>query len=91
VEITEVKVFPFEPGDLQKNLKAYAEITLDDALIIRGIKIFEKENGGIFITFPAILRKDKTFHDVVIPKKPEMKKEIRDVVVESYKKTKNEE
>jgi len=90
MEITEVKVFPFEPGDLQKNLKAYAEITVDDALILRGIKIFEKENGGIFITFPAIQGKDKTFHDIVIPKTPDIKSQIRDAVVGAYKKTKSE-
>ena len=90
MEITEVKIFPFEPGDLQKNLKAYAEITLNDALIIKGIKIFEKENGGIFITFPAVQGKDKTFHDIVIPKTLEIKKQIRDAVVEIYKKTRSE-
>jgi stage V sporulation protein G len=90
MEITEVKIFPFEPGDLQKNLKAYAEITVDDALILRGIKIFEKENGGIFITFPAIQGKDKTFHDIVIPKTPDIKSQIRDAVVGAYKKTKSE-
>ena len=90
MEITEVKIFPFEPGDLQKNLKAYAEITVDDALIFRGIKIFEKENGGIFITFPAIQGKDKTFHDIVVPKTPDIKSQIRDAVVGAYKKTKSE-
>ena len=90
MEITEVKIFSFEPGDLQKNLKAYAEITLGDALIIKGIKIFEKENGGIFITFPAVQGKDKTFHDIVIPKTLEIKKQIRDAVVEIYKKTRSE-
>ena len=89
MEITEVKIFPFELGDLQKNLKAYAEITVDDALILRGIKIFEKENGGIFITFPAIQGKDKTFHDIVIPKTPDIKSQIRDAVVGAYKKTKS--
>jgi len=89
MEITEVKIFPFEPGDLQKNLKAYAEITLDNSLILRGIKVFERENGGIFITFPAIQGKDKTFHDIVIPKTSEMKKQIRDSVVEVYKKTRS--
>ena len=91
MEITEVKVFPFEPGDLQKDLKAYAEITLEDALIFKGIKVFEKENGGIFITFPAIQGKDKTFHDIVVPKTPEMKKQIRDAVVEVYKETRQED
>ncbi len=90
MEITEIKIFPFEPGDLQKNLKAYGEITVDDALIIKGIKIFEKENGGIFITFPAIQGKDKTFHDIVIPKTPNIKSQIRDAVVGAYKKSKNE-
>jgi stage V sporulation protein G len=89
VDITEVKIYPFEPGDLQKNLKAYAEITLDEALIIKGIKIFERENGGIFITFPAIQGKDKTFHDIVIPKNPELKKLIRDAVVAIYKKNRD--
>lgn len=74
MEITAVKIFPFEPGDLQKNLKAYAEITVDDALILKGIKIFEKENGGIFITYPAIQGKDQIFHDIIIPTNPEIKK-----------------
>lgn len=90
MEITEVKIFPFEPGDLQKNLKAYAEITVDDALTVKGIKIFEKDNGGIFITFPAIQGKDKTFHDIVIPKTPDIKSQVRDAVVGAYKKTKSE-
>ena len=85
MEITGVKVFPFEPGDLQKNLKAYAQITLDNVLTFKGIKIFEKENGGIFITFPAIQGKDKAFHDIVVPETPEMKKQIRDAVVAVYK------
>jgi len=85
MEITGVKIFPFEPGDLQKNLKAYAEITLDDALIIKGIKIFEKENGGIFITFPAIQGKDKTFHEIVIPKTSGIKKRIREAILKVYK------
>ena len=90
MEMTEIKIFPFEPGDLQKNLKAYAEITVNDSLIIKGIKIFEKDNGGIFITFPAIQGKDKTFHDIVIPKNPDIKNQIRDAVVGAYKKLKSE-
>ena len=39
-----------------------------DTLILKGIKIFEKLNGSIFIAFPAIQGKDKTFHDIVIPR-----------------------
>ena len=90
MDITEVKVFPFEPGDLQKNLKAYAQITLDDLITLKGIKIFEKENGSIFISFPAIQGKDRVFHDVVVPETPEMKKQIRDAVVSVYKRISDE-
>lgn len=43
MKISEVKIFPFAPGDTQKNLKAYDPITLDDALVIKGIKVFEKK------------------------------------------------
>ncbi|MDH5761334.1 MAG: SpoVG family protein [Nitrospinota bacterium] len=90
LRVSDVKIFPFEPGDLQRNLKAYAEILLDDSLIIKGIKVFERENGGIFIAFPALQGKDKTFHDVVVPKTPEVKKMIRDAVVEAYKQKRTE-
>lgn len=88
MEITDVKIFPFEPGDLQKNLKAYAQITLDDALVIKGIKIFEKENGGIFINYPALQGKDRTYHEVITPISADLKKLIRDRVVEVYKEEK---
>ncbi len=90
MEITEVKIFPFQPGDLHKNLKAYAEMTVNDELIIKGIKIFEKENGSIFIGFPALPGKDKIYHDVVVPASSEIKKQVRDAVVEAYKHQKKE-
>ena len=86
MEITDVKIYPFEPGDLHKHLKAYAEITLDDSLIIKGIKIFEKENGSIFIGYPAVQGKDRNFYEVVIPQSPELKKQFRDAIVQIYKK-----
>jgi len=84
--ITDISIFPFEPGSLQPDLKAMAEITLNDSLTIKGIKVFEKSNGSIFIGYPAIPGKDKEYRDVVVPTHAEIKKLIRDRVVEAYKK-----
>ncbi len=85
MELTDVKIYPFEPGGLEPALKAYAEVTLDDALIIRGIKIFVRKNGGMFIGFPAQPGRDGEWRDLVIPKTEAVKKSIRDAVIAAYK------
>ena len=85
MDITEIKIFPFEPGDIQKNLKGFAQITLNESLVIKGIKIFERENGGIFIAYPALQGRDRVYHDIVVPISAELKQRIRDAVVAAYK------
>jgi len=85
IEVTQVKIYPFEPGAPEPALRAYAEITLNDALVIKGIKIFVRKNGGMFIGFPAQPGKDDTWHDLVVPKSDAVKKSIRDAVIEAYK------
>ncbi len=86
MEITDIIIYPFEPGEPYKDLKAYAEVTLDDKLVIKGIQVFQKSNGGIYIRFPAVKGKGNEFKEVVIAKDPEFKKYVRDRVVELYKK-----
>jgi len=50
MEITEVKVIPKEGPD--KKLKAYATITLDNAFVVRNIKVI-KGNKGLFVAMPS--------------------------------------
>ena len=50
MEITEVRVVLRESGD--KKLKAYATITIDNAFVVRNIKIIEG-GKGLFVAMPS--------------------------------------
>ena len=50
MEITEVRIFLKDSPD--KKLKAYATITLDDAFVVRNIKVIEG-TSGLFIAMPS--------------------------------------
>ncbi|MCX7926766.1 MAG: septation protein SpoVG family protein [Candidatus Omnitrophica bacterium] len=50
MEITEVRVFLKDSPD--KKLKAYATITLDNAFVVRNIKVIQG-SSGLFIAMPS--------------------------------------
>jgi stage V sporulation protein G len=50
MEITEVKIFLKESVD--KKLKAYATITIDDCFVVRNVKVIEG-NKGLFVAMPS--------------------------------------
>lgn len=50
MEITEVRIFPKE--GLSSKLRAYATITIDNAFVVRNIKVIEGKNG-LFVAMPS--------------------------------------
>jgi len=50
MEITEVRIFPRESRD--RKLKAYATITMDNAFVVRNVKVIEG-NKGLFVAMPS--------------------------------------
>ena len=50
MEITEIRIFPRESED--RKLKAYATITIDDAFVVRNVKVIEG-NKGLFVAMPS--------------------------------------
>src|SRR3990167_3972789 len=50
MDITEVKIFLKEGQD--KKLKAYATLTLDNAFVVRNVKVIEG-NKGLFVAMPS--------------------------------------
>ncbi len=50
MEITEVRIFLKDGND--KKLKAYATITIDNAFVVRNVKIIEG-NKGLFVAMPS--------------------------------------
>lgn len=79
MKITEVKVYPVN----EDRLKAYASITLEDAFIIRDLKIIDG-NGGLFVAMPSKKRKDGQFKDIAHPLNQETRQAIEKAVFEAY-------
>ena len=55
MEITEVRIFPKE--GLNSKLRAYATITIDNAFVVRNIKVIEGKSG-LFVAMPSRKMKD---------------------------------
>ncbi len=79
MEITEVRVFPFQGNS---NFKAYASLTFDDQVVVRGIKIVEGRNG-LFVAMPSRRGKDD-YYDIFFPITAEMREKIQEKVIEAY-------
>ena len=86
IRITHVKIYPFDSGEPTAQVKAYAEIILEDCLTIRGFKIVQDKKGGIFVGFPSQKGKDGNYRDLVIPTTSEFRKKIRDEILDAFRK-----
>ncbi len=81
MKITEVKVYPVN----EERLKAYVTITIDDAFVVRDLKII-KGNEGLFVAMPSKKRKDGQFKDIAHPLNQETRAMIEDLIFEAYEK-----
>ena len=79
MEVTEVKVFPVS----EDKLKAYVTITLDDAFVVRDLKIIQGKSG-YFVAMPSKKRKDGTYRDMAHPLNSEMRQMIESRVMAEY-------
>lgn len=65
MKITDVRVKRMI-GDEKGRLKAYVDLTFDEAFVIHGVKLIEGENGK-FIAMPSRKMPDGEFKDIVHP------------------------
>jgi stage V sporulation protein G len=83
--ITSVKIYPFDTTEIGGMIRAFAEVVLDDVLLLKGIKVMEGKGGGLFVSYPSQKGKDNQFHDLVVPLSEDLKKQIRRAVVDAFK------
>ena len=81
MKITEVRVFPLSKKD--STLKAFASITIEDAVCITGIRIVEGKLG-LFVSMPQSKDNEGEYHDVAFPITKEAREEIQDAVLDAY-------
>jgi len=68
-----------------KSLKAFADINVNDALLVKGVRVMDGKKG-IFVTMPRKQStKDKKWYDTVRCLTQEVREEISGKVLEAYK------
>ncbi len=86
MEITEVRITLRD----EEKLKAFANVTFDDAFVVRGLKVING-NNGYFVSMPSRKRPDGTYQDIAHPINNEMRDKLESVVLAEYEKALNEE
>ena len=81
MEITEVRLTLRD----EPKLKAFANVTFDDAFVVRGIKIIEGDKG-LFVAMPSKKGKDGVYRDIAHPVTNDMRKRIENAVLAKYEK-----
>jgi stage V sporulation protein G len=77
----DIRVYPI--AEAQGNTKAFASITVDDLIAIRGVRVVEGEKG-LFVTMPQSQDKEKNYHDIAFPLNGDLRKEITKSVLDKY-------
>lgn len=80
VNITEIRITLRDDN----KLKGFASITLDDAFVIRGLKIIEGASGP-FVAMPSRKRRDGTFQDIAHPINMDTREWMEAQVIAAYK------
>lgn len=82
--ITAVKIYPFDSGEPDSSLRAYADVTFDNVILIKGFRILASKTGGLFIGFPSRKGKDGKFYDTVEFKSDALQSNIRSAILDAY-------
>ncbi|WP_029520133.1 SpoVG family protein [Persephonella sp. IF05-L8] len=89
MEITDVKIYPFDTSRIGGRVRAVADITIDDILVIKGIKVIETKHGGLFISFPKKVSSKGTYVDIVQSLDNEFTEKVRRAIIDRYKELMN--
>lgn len=80
MEITEVRISLRD----EDRLKAFANVTFDNAFVIRGLKIIQRKDG-YFVAMPSRKRPNGRYQDVAHPIHPEMRERLETKVLDAYR------
>lgn len=73
----------FVRWDGRGSLKAFCDISVDERLLIKGIRVVEGRQGP-FVTMPRQQTKDRTWSDVVVPMTRDTKLALSRIILEAF-------
>ena len=65
------------------SLKAFVDIAIEDAFVVKGLRVIEGKEG-LFVSMPREEVKDGKWYNTVIPLTREVKDEVERLVLEAY-------
>jgi stage V sporulation protein G len=83
--VTAVKIYPFDFGETDSSMRAYADVIFNDVILMKGFRVLTSKTGGLFVGFPSQKGKDGQFRDTVEFKSKELKSEVRTAILEAFK------
>ncbi len=85
LNITSVRIYPFVTSSTGGKTLAMADLTIDNALVLRGFRVIEGKSGGLFVGFPSARGKDGIWRETVFALDKETGSVIRNRIIEAYK------
>ncbi|NLZ43655.1 MAG: septation regulator SpoVG [Clostridia bacterium] len=82
MNITDVRLRKLDNGS---KMKAIASITIDDAFVVREIRVIEGQNG-LFVAMPSRKIPSGEFRDIAHPINSETRQMIQNIILEEYNK-----
>lgn len=87
--VTDVKIFPFNDagvGHIVGHIRALANIVLNDAIMIRGLRIMKSDNG-LFLAYPVDpFFNGMDYRSIIVPITREVREYIENEVIKQYQK-----
>jgi DNA-binding cell septation regulator SpoVG len=68
----------------ESSLKAFVDIKVSDVVLIKGIRVLAKKDGGLFAAMPSNLAGDGKYYETVKFLTAEGNKELQEVVLAAY-------
>jgi len=79
----DVKITSMYPPNSQGSIRAYASATIENCFGVRGIKIVEGGDHGLFVSMPSRKTQDG-FKDICFPVTAEFREQLHKAVLEAY-------
>jgi len=79
----DVQVKRMNPWDGEGTLKAFCDVAVAEAFLIKGVRVVEGKRG-LFVSMPREQGKDGQWYDKVVPLSQEVRRQIAEVVLAAY-------
>ena len=67
----------------ESTLKAFCDVAISEALLIKGLKVVDGKNG-LFVSMPSERGKNGQWYDSIVPLNKDVRDRLSQIVLEAY-------